>query len=157
MNRHVFALCVATCGLVGCAPSPFQAAWYFGDTKKIQARNPAKSPPMYVALVNRSAEKQTVEHVIINRTGEKQDTGWTLALTKQIDLEPGDVIVRPADDFIGNKEGEKFSSACRVPVGVVVVTTTDPAGVRADMIRRLPSLLPNNWEEDCRVSKNEAK
>lgn len=155
MNRHVFALCAATCGLVGCAPSPFQAAWYFGDTEKTQTDNPAKGPLMYVALVNRGADEQTVESITINRTGEKQDTGWTLK--ELIMLGPGDVIVRRADDFKRSGSEEEFSSRCRVLVGVVVVTTTDPAGVRADMIGRLPSLLPDNWLKDCPVLKNEAK
>lgn len=135
MNVRLYVVVILCCLFTGCA-SPFQATWYLVPT--------GNSSEMYVAIFNQSNQQQNVTNVILNQPKDKKDSGWKSSNASAITLEPGELLIKRAADFINGSEN--FTCRCRVPVSVIVMTEQDKSGTKAEMAGRMPSLLPEGWE-----------
>ncbi|CAN5916784.1 hypothetical protein BH11PSE8_BH11PSE8_46340 [soil metagenome] len=137
--------------LGGCASAPppvppFQANWYL--QQEIDA---GAAPRLFIAILNRSSEDQTIANVVLNSTGDQLETGWQRwPRNNDVVLQPGRLLVQRLDQFkklSGRPGPESAWPACALPVQITVLTA---AGVQTRLVPvgQMPSALPQGWE-DC--------
>lgn len=151
--------------LTGCSAlpvAPLHSAWYlqYADAKAGASQN------LFIALLNRSGRTLEVEEVVVNRSGADDTPAWRWTPSNiPYRLDPGRLVTLPADRFKRNDGARLSSTECVLPVDVSVVVSPasrkwieewimhvpgDPRGaIRADLVGRMPSSLPEGWDVQC--------
>lgn len=139
-RRRLLLLCLAV-ALAGCAVAPLppllQSTWY------LQVSDKDLAPTVYVAIVNRSAQVQTIKGLIVNPQAGQLETGWRQDFDPA-PLNPGGVLVRNLSNFKRDSADSANWPHCQLPVRMVVLL--DPGEADLALTGQLPSALPLGWE-----------
>jgi hypothetical protein len=145
MNTVLLRAVLLATLLNGCASTPpnVLATWY------LQESGDDPIPSLYIVLLNRSAQDQTINGLVLNSPEGGVAKGWSQPNFSAATLQPGGLLVRKVNSFHRKKADgpgtERWPDKCLLPTEITVLfsgsgtTQVSPTGL-------LPSALPRGWE-----------
>ena len=148
MNPRLVAAIVLGLAISGCIAPPrgpaVQATWYLRES--VQGNN----TNLFVALLNRSPEVQTISGLGLNSLTGRIEDAWTNKHFKVTVLRPGQVLVQRIDDFkrFAQDGAEHAWPRCQLPTELIVVFGEKKnAETQLSFGGQIPDSLPTGWDQ----------
>jgi hypothetical protein len=121
VNRYAVVLAIILPGCASQLPPPLQSAWYF------QPQGEGPRTQIKIALLNRGAQSLDITRVVLNEGARAWQRCWTFT------LEPGELYVMRAQEFVSAAEGACPESADARKQGTFTDGRNIPVSVSVDV------------------------